>query len=201
MGKGKVLAGFFVVALCVVFFCGVTTSFAADKTVKPATSVEKVQTAPAKTMTKPKEMMMKQPKMTCPGPDPAAKIKVEIISRDEHGHGGKVRITAIAKNRGGADFASGPGQQSLQLWEDVPGVNEKQPVKQREFENLAKDAKIRISIERDWTASTEFPASYEARISYDPDILADGNDNNNDCNMNNNKNRRDGTKISAMFTE
>ncbi|MBW2172284.1 MAG: hypothetical protein JRF69_09965 [Deltaproteobacteria bacterium] len=195
MRQGKVLAGFFAVVFCVVFFCVVTAPFGADKTLKPKTSVE---TAPAKTM-QPKQMMMKQPKMTCPGPDPAAKIKVEIISRDEHGHGGKVRITAIAKNRGGADFASGPGQQSLQLWEDVPGVNEKQPVKQREFQNLAKDAKIRISIERDWTASTEFPASYEARISYDPDILADGNENNDDCNMRNNKKRRSGTEISSMF--
>ncbi|MBW1743833.1 MAG: hypothetical protein JRJ47_10475 [Deltaproteobacteria bacterium] len=200
MRQGKVLAGFFAVALCIVFFCGVTASFGADKTVKPATSVEKVQTAPAKKMEQ-KQMMMKRPKMTCPGPDPAATIKVEIISRDEHGHGGRVRITAIAKNVGGADFTSGQGQQSVQLWEDVPGVNERQPVKTKEFQNLAKGAKIRISIERDWTASTEFPASYEARISYDPDILADGNDNNNDCNMNNNKKRTDGTKIGAMFTQ
>jgi hypothetical protein len=197
MRQGKVLAGFFAVALCVVFFCAVTASFGTDKTLKPKTSVE---TAPAKTV-QPKQMMMKQPKMTCPGPDPAAKITVEIISRDEHGHGGRVRITAIAKNVGGADFASGPGQQSVQLWEDVPGVNEKQPVKQQEFQNLARDQKISISIERDWTASTEFPASYEARISYDPDILADGNENNNDCNMNNNKKQTDGTEISAMFTQ
>jgi hypothetical protein len=167
---------------------------------KPATSVKKVQTTPAK-ITKPKEMMMKAPQMTCPGPDPAARIKVEIISRDEHGHGGRVRITAIAKNIGGADYTSGPGQQALQLWEDVPGASERQPIKTQQFQNLARNQEVRVSIERDWTASTEWPASYEARISYDPDILADGNDNNDDCNMNNNTKRLDGARISAMFAE
>jgi len=200
MRQGKVWAGFFAVALCVVFFCGVTASFGADKTMKPATTVKKVQTAPAKTMEH-KKMMMKSVKMQCPGPDPAAKIEVEIISRDEYGHGGRVRITAIAKNVGGADFTSGPGQQSVQLWEDVPGVNEKQPVKAQNFQNLARNQEVRVSIERDWTASTEFPASYEARIAYDPDILSDGNENNDDCNMNNNMKRHDGASISAMFTQ
>ena len=200
MREGRVLTGLFLVVLCFVFLCAVTTSFAAEKTMKPATSVEKVQTTPAK-ITKPKEMMMKAPKMTCPGPDPAAKITVEIISRDAYGHGGRVRITAIAKNVGGADFTSGPGQQALQLWEDVPGVNERQPVKTQAFQNLARNQQVSVSIERDWTASTEFPASYQALISYDPDIRADGNDNNDDCNMNNNSQRRDGASISAMFAQ
>jgi hypothetical protein len=167
---------------------------------KPATSVKKVETAPAKTM-QPKQMMMKPVKAVCPGPDPAAQIRVEIISRDEHGHGGRVRITAIAKNVGGTDYTSGQGQQSLQLWEDVQGVNEKQPLKTQQFQNLARGERVSVSIERDWTASTEFPSSYEARIAYDPDILADGNDHNDDCNMNNNRKRRDGAKISAMFAE
>lgn len=111
MGQGKALAGFLAVVFCVIFFCALTTSFAADKTMKPATTVKKVQTAPAKT-TQQKKMMMKSVKATCPGPDLIAKIDVQVISQDAHGHGGRVRITGIVKNQGGADFASGAGQQA-----------------------------------------------------------------------------------------
>jgi hypothetical protein len=165
---------------------------------KPETTVKKVQTAPSKAAPQ-KRMMMKRVEPQCPGPDPAAMLKVEIISRDAHGHGGRVRITGIVKNKGGADFTSGAGQQAIRFYEKTPGAGDTK-LDEKAFQNLARNQEIRTrSIERDWTASTEFPPSYEIRIDYDPDIFADGNENNDDCNMNNNRQEREGAQISSMF--
>jgi hypothetical protein len=162
---------------------------------KPATTVKEVQTAPAKTMQQKKKL--KPVKPACP--DLTARVEVEIISRDAHGHGGRVRITGIVKNQGGADFASGAGQQAIRFYEKSPGGGDTM-LEEKAFTNLARNQEIRTrSIERAWTASTEYPPSYEVRIDYDPDIFADGNDNNDDCNMNNNTKEFTGERISAMF--
>lgn len=202
MRRGRVSAGFLVGTLCVVFLCGVTASFAAEKVAKPKTAVEKVQKAPtaAKTV-KPKEMMMKP--VTAPCPDPAAKtLDFEIVSRTGDFRG-RVRIVGVVKNLGRAAYESGPNQQSVQLWEDVQGASERQPVASQAFQDLAPNQEVRVSYERDWNASSpaegEFPPSYILMISYDPDIQMDGNEANDDCRAGNNRKERSGMDINAMF--
>ncbi|MBW2173416.1 MAG: hypothetical protein JRF64_01980 [Deltaproteobacteria bacterium] len=175
----------------------VTASFGADKTLQPKTSVERLETAPAKTMQQEKKMMAA--KTTCPGPDPAAGIGVQIVSQDADGLGGTVRIRGRVVNIRGATYKSGPGQQSVQLWEDVPGVDERQPVVKKDFQVLGRRQMVSIEVEREWRVSTEFPPSYEVRIEYDPDILSDENENNDDCNMNNNREKLEAKQINARF--
>lgn len=209
MGRGRVSVGFFAVALCVVFFCGVTASFAAEKVVKPTTSVEKIQTEQVKPdAVKPeavqhKKMLMKPLKVQCPDPGVKA-LEFEILSR-ESDYRGRVRITGTVRNVGAVAYDSGPNQQSVQLWEDVQGVSEKQPVASRAFEDLAPDQEVTVSYVRSWNASSpaegEFPPSYLLLISYDPDIAMDGNEGNDDCRSTNNRKERSGMEINSMFTE
>lgn len=107
-----------------------------------------------------------------------------------------VGIEAVVKNLGGRDFVSSPGQQSIQIYEQVPG-GAARLVKQKAFTRLDAGRAIRVIYKRDWDSSSpaegEFPPTYSAIISYDPDIGMDANKQNDDCNLRNNAKERSGS--------
>jgi hypothetical protein len=140
------------------------------------------------------------PALVCP--DPAAvSIDYSMVSRASR-FAGRVRIAGKVKNVGGAAYVSGPNQQVAQLYEIVPGGRPRLVASQA-FQNLAPNAEVTVSFERDWNASSpaegEFPPSYRLMIVDDPDILLDGNPRNDDCGRTNNTRDRAGSDINAMF--
>lgn len=76
-------------------------------------------------------------------------------------------------------------------------------VAQVPFQNLAPAQEVNLVYERNWDAASpaegEFPPTYRLLIGYDPDILLDGNPNNDDCNSNNNQLERSGADVNALF--
>ena len=74
----------------------------------------------------------------------------------------------------------------------------------KQFEDLAAGGEITVSFERAWDASSpaegEFPPTYTLRISFDPDIFIDGNEQNDDCRTSNNRLERSGSGINDLFT-
>lgn len=114
---------------------------------------------------------------------------------------GRVEIKGIVDNYGSQAFMSGEGQQAAQLWEVDAGGQSKM-VSSVEFQNLALNETVEVTYERDWSTADEFPPqSYRLLLSYDPDILLDGNPNNDDCNPNNNTRTRSTSGIGALFAK
>ena len=135
-------------------------------------------------------------------PDPAAhELGFSIVSRTSQ-FAGRVRIVGTARNVGAAPYESGPNQQSLQLYESIPGGTPRM-VAQQAFQNLAPGAEVSVRYERDWNSSSpaegEFPPSYKLMVVYDPDIRLDSNTKNDDCNNANNSKERNGSEINALF--
>lgn len=131
----------------------------------------------------------------------AADIKFQIVRRDNQFRG-RVRISGTVTNNGLKNFQSGRNQQSIILYEIVPGARPRE-VARRNFINLAAGQSINVSFVRNWNISSpaegEFPPSYRVCLTYDPDIYIDGNDNNNDCNQRNNCKTENGSQISRLF--
>ncbi len=134
-------------------------------------------------------------------PDPAVESIEFAITRRDTAFRGRVRIRANVTNLGGA-FRSGAGQQSIVL-EEVPLGGRGRVVAQRPFVNLDAGETISVTWYRNWNASSpaegEFPPTYRAYLSYDPDIYIDGNDANDDCGTRNNVLERSGTGINDLF--
>lgn len=122
----------------------------------------------------------------------AREIRFELVERTD-AFSGRVRITAIFENAGSEDFVSSAGQQRVELYEGGTLVAS------RRFKRLAAGATISLSYERSWWTSTEFPPSFRARISYDPDIYIDGNDRNDDCESGDNEVERSGYEVNEIF--
>lgn len=133
------------------------------------------------------------PPAQCNGPDPAATaINYELLSTTTP-TSGDVEITGVVRNRGTMPFTSGEGQQSVQLWEGGTMVAS------QAFTNLAVDATVEVTYERNWSTQDEFrPPSYTVLLAYDPDIYIDGNDENDDCNSNNNDFARGTAALDAL---
>lgn len=129
--------------------------------------------------------------------DPAIEnINFQILYKTSQFRG-KVRITAIVKNKGVTRYTSGPNQQTVLLYEG-PNL-----VARQDFQNLEAGQTISLSFDRLWDASSpsegEFPPEYKALIIYDPDILLDGNKLNDDCRNTNNQLIRSGSGINSLF--
>ncbi|MGC4086786.1 MAG: hypothetical protein QM756_02595 [Polyangiaceae bacterium] len=137
-------------------------------------------------------------KPTCP--DPSAQVEFRVARRDSTFRG-LIEIKASVKNVG-LPYVTGPNQQLLNLYEIVPGSTPRL-VASQPFANLASGEVASVSITRLWNSSSpaegEFPPSYRAVISYDPDIAIDGNTRNDDCHPENNSIERSGTAINAML--
>ena len=137
-------------------------------------------------------------KPTCP--DPAAQVDFRVVRRDNR-FAGLVEIKASVKNLG-LPYVTSPNQQALYLYELVPGAAPRLVATQR-FANLASGEVASVGFTRTWNSSSpaegEFPPSYRAVISYDPDIAIDGNPKNDDCRPANNAFERSGTEINALL--
>lgn len=130
-------------------------------------------------------------------PDLAAqKIDFRISSRTSPSTG-TVEIIGTVGNVGQADFVSGRGQQEVQLYENG------RLIAQLPFERLNRGAELQVRFTRSWNTTTFSRPSttpvYKLYVVYDPDILNDGNPNNDDVNHRNNFFERSGADINAMF--
>ena len=135
------------------------------------------------------------PPARCAGPDPQATAINYTLLSTTTSTSGDVRITGVVTNRGMESFLSSQGQQAAYLYEGS------ELVATQEFINLAVDATVEVSYERNWSTQDEFrPPSYTVLIAYDPDIYIDGNDNNDDCNSNNNDFARGTSGLDDLFT-
>ncbi len=104
------------------------------------------------------------------------------------------------------DFVSGSGQQAILLYERSLGTPTGNPgveVARVNFTTLGAGETLTISYTRTWNASSpaegEFPPDYRILISYDPDLLIDGNDDNDDDNVSNDELTRSGQGINQLF--
>lgn len=117
---------------------------------------------------------------------------------------GVATITGTVTNVGNGDFTSGEGQQGILLYERPLGAAAPgNLVNTVVFTSLNVGESLTVSFSRPWDASSpaegEFPPEYILRVSYDPDIFIDGNDNNNDNNSSNNSLTVSGGEINTMF--
>lgn len=92
---------------------------------------------------------------------------------------GSIRVMVEVMNLSSADYISAPGQQVLVV-EGQNGARSGQVP----FVNLNRGDVILWS---DTFQPFEFPARYSAYLSFDPDLLIDGNLRNDDCRSTNNR--------------
>jgi hypothetical protein len=167
------------------------TSVASAEPIKPTAPLAPTAKLPLKPL--------KPVKLQCP--DLAASVDFSIAMKTSQ-FAGRVDIVGKVKNVGGAAYESGPNQQTVLLYEIVPGAQPRLVARQA-FQNLAPGAEVSLTYRRSWDASSpaegEFPPSYKLVISYDPDIRLDGNTKNDDCNPSNDVRERSGADINAMF--
>ncbi|KAA1242837.1 hypothetical protein [Aquimarina sp. RZ0] len=119
---------------------------------------------------------------------------------------GTATITGIITNIGDREFTSSDGQQSILLYQrnlGTPSGNPGDLVSQKNFTTLNSGATETVTFTRNWSSASpgegEFPPDYQIIISYDPDILTDGNDANNDENPANNELTVSGSDINDLF--
>ena len=134
---------------------------------------------------------------SCQGPDLRAReIEYSLVNRTGPTTA-DILIKGVADNIGLADYLSGEDQQSLQLLEDGTMVA------QQEFVNLTVGETVSVEYQRSWSidpAGAEFqPRRYALMVAYDPDILDDGNLNNDECSFDNNLILRGTTGIRSLF--
>ena len=111
-----------------------------------------------------------------------------------------IKIEGEVKNIGGLNYESGARQQSAQLWED--GGGRPRLVARQPFQNLGVNEVVKVSFTRSWNKSSpeegEFPPIYRLLIAFDPDILIDGNNNNDDKVTANDEIRKSGKEVNQM---
>jgi len=118
----------------------------------------------------------------CDGPDPAAVRLDAVITRCITPTCADIRITGLVRNIGRRAFrATTPGDAICVLLE-AGHVVHSEPM-----ENLAPGETINLSYEVTWCTDSEFPPDYELQIHYGPDTPIDGNPDNDDCNLGNNR--------------
>ena len=126
----------------------------------------------------------------------AAEIKFSIVSVKDR-FNGTVKIEGVVKNVGRGNYTSGANQQTVLLYEEVPGLSPKL-VASRNFQNVPVNGTVSVSFTRNWRTADEFPPNYTVMVVYDPDIYIDGNDQNNDANSANNRITKLGSAINSL---
>ena len=127
------------------------------------------------------------------------RVFVEQVGPDR-GNGHDVGIVAQLVNQGSMDYRSSANQQQVGIYEETPGRTPRQVAIEdiggrRDGEMLQNESgAIRYTL-RGWRASDEFPPSYRFQLRFDPDILMDGNDANDDCRAGNNEITISGAEI------
>ncbi|HEX7045281.1 MAG TPA: hypothetical protein VF203_11775 [Burkholderiales bacterium] len=99
-------------------------------------------------------------------------------------------LVAPVKNLGSSTFRANRGQAEITLRMGTRVVN-RQPLTVL-APGATRDGGTTIS---GWRLSDEFPPDFTLEISYDPDIRVDGNPENDDCRMTNNKATLSGAEV------
>lgn len=124
--------------------------------------------------------------------DPAvATVEVEVLEKD--GSTGRIRITGTVINVGLQTFDSSEGQQAVEL------VESNTVVATTTFVDLETAEEVTVTYETAWNSASEFLPDYTVRLSYDPDIFIDGNEENDDCRTANNSRTLTAAEINEVF--
>ncbi len=132
--------------------------------------------------------------------DPAVMSLKVAVTKKLSATTADIEIVGIVKNIGTKTFKSGRGQASVRLYENVPGAKGK-VVLEREITTLKADAQNTYRYTTKWDVSREFPPDYTFQIDYDPDIRIDGNPDNDDENLKNNKKSLKGSAIHKKVSD
>lgn len=90
-------------------------------------------------------------------------------------------------NKGNAAFVSPPAQARVQILESRPQGGAPIVLLDRALDNLAAGAAFVLTARRPYTRNQQFPPTFSLVLSYDPDILHDGNPENDDADSSNNR--------------
>lgn len=142
--------------------------------------------------------------ISCDKDDPTPKVidlkadityeKVTQISSTS----GTVKIIAHVKNVGNSAFISSENQQVANLVMKIPGGNDV-IIEHLDFTTVAKDGELTFHSIQDWDTTIEFPANFQLKIVYEPDIAIDSSSNNDDSNDSNNTFLLDGFALNTLF--
>lgn len=118
--------------------------------------------------------------------DPAT---VVLISRvvSQRRDSGVLDLEGQVVNKGNAAFVSPAVQARVQILESRPHGLPPLVLVDRPLENLPPGHGGVIQVRRAFTRNQQFPPTFSLILSYDPDILHDGNLQNDDCNQSNNR--------------
>jgi len=119
-------------------------------------------------------------------PDPAAVAFSSRVVVQQPG-GGEIELSGVVHNRGNAAFVSRPGQAEVQILTSRPPGEAPLVLARKALFNLQAAQSISIQFRRAWPRNVQFPPTFSLVISYDPDILFDGNPQNDDCTQANNQ--------------
>jgi hypothetical protein len=105
-------------------------------------------------------------------------VDLAVFAELRHAGGNTVRIVYGVRNISVADYVSGANQQALVLSRNGRTLE------------IGRFARLDAGQSLTWTEVVskplEFPDTYDAILSIDPDIFQDGNERNDDCNRGNN---------------
>lgn len=136
---------------------------------------------------------------------PNVDLKAEGISYELAPNGedcqcsGLVRLTGRVKNIGKDNFSSSNGQQVIYLIKKPLGSTQETILAEVRFNELAAGQELTVTTVIRWDVAIEFQPEFILRIAYDPDILIDGNLNNDDGVSNNNSFTLSGFDINQLF--
>lgn len=121
---------------------------------------------------------------TCP--DPAVVYLMSRVVVEQPG-GGQIELTGQVVNRGNAPFVSRPGQAEAQILVSRAAGEAPLVLARQALVNLQVGHGGSIQFRRFWPRNVQFPPTFSLVISYDPDILQDGDPKNDDCSQANNR--------------
>lgn len=112
------------------------------------------------------------------------------LSRRIDANRAMIKVIGTIKNVGTEKYVSNQKQQSAALSESYSSTStatNPQLKKEQLFSTLDPGATVVVTYELEWNKSNEFPPLFVLNLSYDPDILIDGNPKNDDKNPGNDK--------------
>lgn len=129
--------------------------------------------------------------------DLKAEITYEMVSQTSATNG-TVKIIGHVKNVGNSAYISSADDQIANLVLKSPGASDVL-FEDLDFSTVPKDGELTFSKNISWDTSNEFPPNFQLNIVYNPDILIDSSNDNDDLNDANNTFLLNGTTINAIF--